>query len=155
MLQVNIQSEITAAIREAAIQVSDQLGVQRMIDGITSYPEKIRAQQTAVAECRRTFEDAKAEIEQAKAILFAQVTSEDNGNGKPKYSNKEAREAEVTARMKDDAMCIFARNKLRGAEEDYNAAQFDLQRLDNEFRAHTKAADLVAAQINLLAGLGQ
>lgn len=154
MIQVQIQTQLTAAIREAALQVSENLGVQRMIDGVMSYPAKIRGQQTIVSTCRRALDDAKAEVEQAKAILFAMVASETE-NGKAKYSNKEARETEVAVRMNRDSMYIEARNHYRSVEEDYNAAQFDLQRLDNEFKAHTKAADLVSAQLNLLAGSGQ
>jgi malonyl CoA-acyl carrier protein transacylase len=154
MVQNQIQILLTAAIRDAALQVSENLGVQRLIDNVTSYPAKIREQQAVVSGCRRALDDAKAEVEQAKAILFAMVASETE-NGKARYSNKEAREAEVAVRMNRDSMYIEARNHYRSAEEDYNAAQFDLQGLDNEFKAHVKAADLVSAQLNLLAGSGQ
>ena len=155
MIQIQIRDQLTAAIRDAALQVSENLGVQRLIDSITSYPAKIREQQVVVAKYRRAMEDAKAGAEQAKAIIVAMVATETSGDGKAKYSNKETREAEVAVRMGRDPLYLNAHNHHQSTEEDYNAAQFDLQCLDNEFRAHSKAADLIAAQINFLAGSGQ
>lgn len=150
-----LRDQIAAAMKEAALQITEQLGVQRLANQLMAYPAQIREQQNMVAQARRSLEDAKGEFEQLRAVFLAAVTSEINGGGKPKYSNEKAREAEVTTRMAADPTCVVARQDLHDAEDAYNAAQFDLHRLENEFRATIKAADLVSAQLNLLAGMGQ
>ncbi|MHB8182644.1 MAG: hypothetical protein ACYDDN_02675 [Candidatus Desulforudaceae bacterium] len=150
-----LRDQIAAAMKEAALQITEQIGAQRLATQLMSYPEQIRQQQDVVAQARRALDDAKAEVEQLRAVFLAAVASEINDGGKPKFSNEKAREAEVTTRMAANPTCVVARQDLHDAEDTYNVAQFDLQRLENEFRATIKAADLVSAQLNLLAGMGQ
>lgn len=155
MIQIQIRDQLTAAIRDAALQVSENLGVQRLIDSVTSYPAKIREQQSRVQEAKRAMEQAKYDLKQAEALITVQVTVEVGENGKPKYSNETARQVGAQIKMNTDPGYQKLREALQDAEDKYNAALFDASCLDNEFRAHTKAADLVAAQINFLAGSGQ
>lgn len=149
---MSIQEQIKAAIQQAALEITEQLGTQRLIDQLQGYPEQIHRQQARVAEAKRLLEDMKSQVEQAKAILTAQVASERDVHGKPRFSNKEARDAEVAQRMGSDPMYLKARELMQHAENAYNAETFDAQRLDNQFRAAVRAADLVAAQLHLLAG---
>jgi gamma-glutamylcyclotransferase (GGCT)/AIG2-like uncharacterized protein YtfP len=138
-------------LRQAIEAVTAELEVDRMLGKLHEYPALIRAQQDVVSECRRRVEEAKSAVDLARAVVAAAVLSETDGNGKPRYSNDKTREAEITRRLASDPEYQAALANLRAAQEEGDAAQFELDRLFNEFAAARAAARVLAAKMNLLA----
>lgn len=150
-----LQEQIKAALRQAAQEMIEQVGAQRLTEQVMRYPQQIRDQAVEVARARRELEEAKAGLEQAKAVIMAAVTSETNGGGKPVYSNEKAREAEVTKRMATDGFYLAAKDVYQQREDTYNAALFDKTRLEQEFGATRDILQLVTAELNFIAGMSR
>ena len=153
----NIQGYIIQAIkdaaRQAAAQMVDELGVDGVIDKIYTFPAEIRRQEGLLADARRRLDEAKSNLELAKQLIVAAVISETNGDGKPRYSNDKAREAEITKRLVIDPEYRAALQAVREAEDTVNSEQFELNRLNNEFSAYRAVARVLAGKLHLVAGL--
>ncbi|GEA17780.1 hypothetical protein [Moorella sp. E306M] len=119
---------------------------------LLEFPALIRAQKDKVAQARRELADAEKVRVEAEALLIAAIAAEVNpNNGKPAYSNAEARAAELTRRKKLDPDYQVADMAVRDAEAKLNAAQFDLEQLQDQFKAYRYIVDLTARELALLA----
>jgi hypothetical protein len=123
------------------------------IDKIYTFPAEIRRQEGLLADARRRLEEAKSSLELARQVVVAAVISETNGDGKPRYSNDKAREAEITRRLAADPDYRAALQAVREAEDAVNSEQFELNRLYNEFAAYRTVAKVLAGKLNLVAGI--
>lgn len=152
-IQTYIIQAVKDAAREAVEQMIDEMGIDGVIDKIQSYPAKIRAQQAALTQAQRCLDEAKLELETVKADIMAEINSEVNGQGKPVFSNEKAREAEFIRRAKISPEYQQALSEYRSAEDNFNDAKFALDQLYNEFSAQKSVLSILAARINLLAGI--
>lgn len=118
---------------------------------LREYPALLRRQKSIVAEKRQTLEDSKAARQALEAEMVAEIAAETNGNGKPKFSNAEARAAELVNRKKQNPAYQEAEKACREAEWAANEAQFDLEKLIDEFKAYRYVVDLTARELALLA----
>lgn len=153
----HIQSAIFQTIKEAAKQATTQMlneiGVDQVIDKIYTFPTEIRRQQDLLLSAKKILEDAKSNLKLAEQVIVAMVVSETDGNGKPRYSNEKAREAEIAQRLANEPDCQRALQTFRDAESKVSSDQFELDRLYNEFSAYKIAAQVLASKLNLVAGL--
>ena len=121
---------------------------QRLLD----FPGLIRAQKEKCETARRALKEAQATMNEIEAEMIALIAAEkDPNSGKAVFSNAEARAAELTRRKANDLSYRSAALAVRAAEEEVNAAQFDLERLYDEFRAYRYVVDLTARELALLA----
>lgn len=148
-----IKDAINSAAHEAARQMIAEMRIDAVLDKLYSFPAEIRHQQDALVSARRNLDDARSNLELAKQVVVAGVIEEKNGDGKAKYSNDKAREAEITRRLAADAGYHSALQAFRAAEDAVNSAQFELDRLHNEFSACKAASRVLAGKLNLLAAL--
>jgi len=150
MDEQKIRSTIIEAMRTAKQQLIDNMGIDRFQERILDYPKWIREQQDQMTALSQQMKAAKSNLVAAEGLLLAEITAEIVPTGKAKYSNKEAREAELARRKQFDPECLAALKQYNEAEEAFNAAQFDLQQLQDEFRAYLTAGELLAAKISAL-----
>lgn len=154
---VNMIKELAGAMKEAAEegmrQLVNEMGVEHIIDKLTRLPAQIEEQELVLTKERRALEEAKGNLELARQIVVAEVTEEKNGNDKPKYSNETARSAEVAKRLVDNMAYLEAKETFQAAEDALSAAQFELNRLNNEFGACKVIGQLLTAKMQVLAGL--
>ncbi len=121
---------------------------QRLLD----FPGLIREQKERLETARRALKEAQATANELEAEMIALIAAEkDPNSGKAAFSNAEARAAELTRRKANDLSYRSAALAVRAAEEEVNAAQFDLERLYDEFRAYRYVVDLTARELALLA----
>lgn len=118
---------------------------------LREYPALLRRQKNIVAEKRQALEDAKAARQALEAEMVAEIAAKTNGNGKPKFSNAEARAAELINRKRQNPAYQEAEKACREAEWALNEAQFDLEKLIDEFKAYRYVVDLTARELALLA----
>lgn len=148
-----IKDAVKDAARKAAEQMIDEMNVNSVIDKIYTFPAEIRRQEGLLADTRRRLEEAKSSLELARQVIVAAVISETNGDGKPRYSNDKAREAEITRRLAVDPEYRAVLQAVREAEDAVNSEQFELNRLYNEFSAYRAVAKVLAGKLHLVAGL--
>jgi len=70
---------------------------------------------------------------------------------KPKFSNADARKAELQKRLSDDAEYLKLKAKKTELNADLLNNQIESDRLHNQFRANFAIKDLVVAEMNLYA----
>lgn len=146
-------NELRDATRKAAADIAAEMGIDNCIAKLKVLPAQIQAKEAALAEARRNLEEAKAEMDLARQIVVATVAEEIGGNGKARYTNTEARSAEVIRRLAVDEDYQTARREFQATETGLNDEQFELNRLQNEFGASKIVGQILAAKLNLLAGL--
>ncbi len=121
---------------------------QRLLD----FPGLIREQKERLETARRALKEAQATANELEAEMIALIAAEVNPNtGKAAFSNAEARAAELIRRKANNLTYRSAALAVKSAEEEVNAAQFDLERLYDEFRAYRYVVDLTARELALLA----
>ena len=128
----------------------EQFGSAKAKTSLIDLPDQIRAKRGAVAEARINLQDASNYVKEAEAILTAIIAGEVGENGKPKYSNAEARAAELLIRKRKDSTCRDAEDTYRLAEQTANNAQFDLDLLCDKFRAYRTVGKIIAAELSVL-----
>lgn len=148
-----LTDEIKKVIRDAKAAIMAEMGIDNCIIKLRSLPVQIKQQETALADARRGLDEARGSLDLAKQIVIAMVAEERDINGKVMYSNAEARNAEVIRRLAVDDDFLAAKEAFKAAEDGVNQAQFELSRLQNDFGATKIVAQLLAARLNLLAGL--
>lgn len=149
---LHIQAQMRAAVLTAIKAIDEEFGGALITQKLLELPAKIRGLKDAAAAARDSVADAKNNVEQARAVLVAQIMAEINANtGKPAYSNEEARKAEFVRRAADDEDYQTAMRALRMAEDALNITSFDLERAQDEFAALQAAARIAAGRMALMA----
>lgn len=116
------------------------------------FPGLIRAQKEKAEAARRALKEAQTTVTMLEAEIVAVISAAvDPTSMKPVYSNAEARTAELTRRKADNPTYKVASLALKAAERDVSSAQFDLERLQDEFKAYRYVVDLTARELALLA----
>lgn len=121
---------------------------QRLFD----FPGEIRAQKERVKQARRALKDAQATLNACEAEIVAVICAAVNSDtGKAAFSNDKTRDAEIVRRKANNPTCKAAELAVRAAEEEASVAEFDLERLFDEFQAYRYVVDLTARELALLA----
>lgn len=142
------------AATQAIEQMIDEMGVGNILDKLYTLPDAIKGTEEDLLAARRGMEAAKGEMELAKQIVVAVVAEEkDHMTGKARFSNAETRSAEVTRRLSFNEDYLEAKKEFQAAEDAVSSAQFELTKLHNEFSAAKIVGQILAAKMNLLAGL--
>jgi len=121
-------------------------------DKLLEFPGLIRRKKDELSEARRALTEAQNFRNEEEAILKTMIAAEINPNtGKPAFSNTEARAAELINRKKTSATYQEAEKAVQEAETRVNSLQFDLERLQDEFKSYRYVVDLTARELALMA----
>lgn len=153
MLGESLVDAVQGSIEKAGRNVFDQLGIDATIQRVRTIPDVIRRCQDDMQIAQSTLAEAKGELELAKGEIMAEIRDEINGNGKPKFSNQEARDDEFIKRAKVDDEFQSVLKRYMDAEETLNCARFAVDRAMNEFAAMRAVLAAQTAKVNLLAGM--
>jgi hypothetical protein len=119
---------------------------------LLEYPALIHRRKEDLFRARQQLTEAQNARIEAEALLVSMIAAEKNPNtGKPAYSNAEARAAELVNRKKTSIEYQEADRLVQEIEALVNTLQFDLERLQDEFRAYRYVVDLTARELALLA----
>ena len=137
---------------ENARVILDDLGTNQFKQKLLTLPGQIEAQKTKIRQLREIY----TEKEQARALREAEIMDEINtvinpNTGKPLYSNEKAREAAKLRRMSEDPEYQQIAQQAKEAEMELNAAQDELERLYDEFKATQFITQLVGYEVALFA----
>lgn len=147
------ERDVKQAARDAVRRIEQDLGIDFIINDLSSLPEEIRKQQEAVRAARKAVEEAQSEVALAEATLTALIGAEtDDRTGKAKFSNDTARRAELAKRKTADPTYLEAAQRLANAQEAADSAQFDLDLLLNRFSAIRHVAGIASQRLRILGG---
>lgn len=121
-------------------------------DSLFSFPTRIHQKKQELYEARKALADAQTARLEVEAMLQVMIAAEINPHtGKPAYSNAQARTAELTNRKKSSAEYQNTDQVVRDAESVVSTLQFDLERIQDEFRSYRYVIDLTARELALMA----
>ena len=127
-----------------------------MKEKLFNFPGEIRAKKAELETARRILKEAQTALQELEAEMVAAIAAEVNPKtGKAAFSNAEARGAELIKRKAVSKEYAAALKAAMKAEEDVSILQFDLERLQDEFRAYRYVVDLTARELALLAADNQ
>lgn len=117
------------------------------------FPGQVKEQKKVIRELRNMFKDAEQELKMAEADLVTDIAAETNpNNGKPAYSNKEARDAELERRKSRCPNCQDAVKAAREVGYKLEEAQDELEKLQDEYKSYRYAVAMVTQELALYAG---
>jgi hypothetical protein len=144
--------DLQEAIKQAKRELIQEMGIDSMINRILDYPQKIREQQEKITALSQGMKAAKSNLMAAEGVLTAAISTEiDMDKNKPRFSNKETRDAELNQRKLTNQDYLAALKQFNDAEESHNSALFDLKMLEDGFKAHNTVGDMMASKMSLLA----
>lgn len=121
--------------------------IERVKRSLDVLPGQLAEARRAVSDRRKDVDAAKSNVDDREAEALILVTGETNEAGKPLFTNKEAREAEVRKRLRDDEKYRQSRASLEVAETAKFNAELHLNQLQDEERSLDRLLDAVAHQI--------
>jgi len=121
-------------------------------DKLMEFPALLRRKKEELAGARRYLVDVQVARNEEEALIKTIIAAETNPDtGKPAFTNAEARAAELVNRKKSSSEYQLAEKVCSDAEARVNSLQFDLERLQDEFRAYRYVVDLTARELALMA----
>jgi|GEM_PF-5427601 len=134
-----LQQEITKAIQSAARDLIAEMGLQQIETRLLEIPARIKEKQDQILAKQREIEDLKKQLDEhrsiaetIKAVTEAEVVTETNSDGKPRFSNDKLRNAETARRLAANEEYQAARRAMQGFEEQIAAVNLDIGMLRNE-----------------------
>lgn len=138
------------SIQYSRQELEKQLDVKSFQENIMALPGKIRIQKEVCKQARTTFEEAKASLVNAEAMLATMIAAEVNESGKPRFSNDNARRAELEIRKQHDFDYQQAWGPYKEALDAMDAEQFKLEQLQDELKAYQVVGGVLAARLSLM-----
>lgn len=137
-----------------AREILDDLGTELFKEKLLTLPGKIEAQKAKIRELREVYSEKEQTRALWEADIMSTINSETNpSTGKPAFSNEKAREAEKLRRMAESGEYQLAAREAKDAEMAVNAAQDELERLYDEFKANQFVAQIVGYEVALFANV--
>lgn len=135
-----------------ARQILDDLGTKLFKEKLLTLPAKIETQKAKIRQLREVYSEKEQTRALKEAEIMEEVNAETNPNtGKPLYSNEKAREAAKLRKMSTDPEYQQLTQLVKEAEMAVNAAQDELERLYDEFKATQFITQLVGYEVALFA----
>ena len=139
---------------ETAKAISNQLVGEKNLHGLRSklieFPEQIGEQQKVINEATKTLTETRMNLKEVEAGLMIEISDEVNDKtGKAKYSNAEARNAELQVRRRHTPEYQAYKN----AEMDLTSAQTELTILTQKYEAYKLVTESTITELNLIADL--
>ncbi len=139
------------------VSILDQYNTEGLREGLLDFPETIRLQKMKLESAQLAAKDVRQLISEREAEMAIDIAAEKNPDnpGKAMYGNAEARAAELLRRKKAAPECQALCKALKDAEWKANEIRFELEKLQDDFKASRYVADLMARELALLAtGMG-
>lgn len=138
---------------EFANQILDSYNTENLRRSLMEYPSRISEARTWLNQARKALRDAEAEKATIEAEMILAISMETDDKGKPKFSNSEARNAELQRRKTSDPMYIETAEKVARTEAEFNEANDRLQTVIDEYQSTRIVARLIAEELGVISGL--
>ena len=116
------------------------------------FPVQIKGQKAEIRDLRESHNTLQRELKMIEADMAADIAVEKDPNtGKPVYSNKEARDAELERRKWQDPGYQAAALSAREAGYKLEEAQDELDKLQDQYKSYRYVVRLVTQELALFA----
>ena len=130
-----------------AKEILEDLNTERQKVQLLDFPDQIYRQKERIRSLRQVFKDADSERALREADIASEIASETNPDtGKPIYSNAAARDDERLKRLAKDPEYQQLLKRVREASMAVEAAQDELERIENKFKASRYIAALITGR---------
>lgn len=140
-------------ISKPVSRVLEAYSTENLRNALMGYPQRIYAARQELNRARQAFKNAEMERAMAEAELLLAISVETDEKGKAKFTNAEARAAELIRRKAADPAYIAAAGAATDAEAACNEAQDALQMLLDEYQSARIVARLIASELDVISGL--
>lgn len=147
----NMSPSAVAAINELLAAYN----TENLRHSLMAYPARIKAQREVVNQTRRLLKDAELNRATGEAELLLAIGIETDEKGKPRYSNAEARAAELLRRKATDAQYQDVAYEVSTIEAELTEAQDALQMLLDEYQSARMVARLISAEMSVISELAE
>lgn len=145
--------DVTRVRAGAANQILAAYDTENLRHSLAQYPRRIYDARQAVNQARKAWKDAELERATAEAEMILLISNETDEKGKAKFSNQEARNAELIRRKATDPKYLELANKVAEAEAALNEAQNQLQQLLDEYQSLRYMSRLIIAEMSVISEL--
>jgi len=121
--------------------------LDRVKQGLHSLPAELDAARRAVSDRRKAEAEVAALVKDLEAETLMVVSGETTETGKPLFSNKESREAEVRNRLRASDAYRQLKRQLDEAETGKLNAEMQLNQLQDQERALDRTLDAICHQV--------
>lgn len=146
---MDLKQLMQKAVYDAAKKVYQEMGADEIEQKLKDIPRQIAQQKQVVKIKRDEFADIQDDKNKEEALLASMIASELNQLNKPKYSNAEARNAELFIRKQNSPEYIQAEAKFKKAEKELSDAVYKLEQLQDEFKSLRMVARIVCKKLAL------
>lgn len=134
-------------------QFLDQYNTRNIKEELLFFPERIKAQKEIIRKEKDAFKDADQPRQMLEIEMIDAIAVEVNPDtGKARFSNDKARENELAKRKANSPEYQNLRTQAREAGRELAAAEDELERLVEKFKAYRYVAALVTAELSVIAG---
>jgi 3',5'-cyclic AMP phosphodiesterase CpdA len=155
-----LEKIIKQATKEALQDRLKDYNFDEIKNTLLEFPEKIKNQKMIVSRHQEIVEDLKQQIEQEKAIMesviMAEIEAEKDEKGKLIYSNADKRNRELIIRFAnlatENSEYQELVNRFKEAEKNLQAAQFELETIENSFKVQKYIVKLIESEVKLITG---
>ncbi len=144
---------IPALNYRAANQILTAYNTENLRHSLMTYPARIKSQRDEVNQARREYKDAELNRATGEAELLLAIGAETDEKGKLRYSNAEARAAELLRRKATDGAYQDVAFEVSSIEAELAEAQDALQMLLDEYQSARMVARLIAAEMSVISEL--
>ena len=152
---------VTESVRKATVttdlsgieQFLDQYNTRHIKELLISFPSRIMELKDLIRQEKDAFKEADQPRQMLELEIIDNIAAETNqATGKAMFSNDKARENELARRKAHSPEYQELRIRSREAGRNLAAAEDELERLVNKFKAYRYVAALVTAELSVIAG---
>ncbi len=121
--------------------------LKALIEQARTIPQEVERLAVELAAKKQALHDLLALRQAREAEVAGEVANETNGDGKKRFPNEEARRAEISRRLSEDALYQDSERELREIRAEVVELEARLERMKLEHRSTTTLLSLVAAAV--------
>lgn len=146
---------IPALNYRAANQILTAYNTENLRHSLMTYPGLIKTQRDEVNQARKAWKHAELDRATAEAEMLLAIGYETDEKGKSKFTNAEARAAELLRRKGSDPQYLDLASEVSQAESSLAEEQDALQMLLDEYQSARMVARLIAAEMSVISELAE
>lgn len=150
---VQLPSSMSPNTASAINQILTAYDTENLRHALATYPQRIKDQRDAVGIARKAWKDAELQRATLEAEMLLLIGIETDEKGKTRYTNAEARAAELLRRKGTDSAYLETLSLVSDMEAELTEAQDTLTMLLDEYQSARIAARLIAAEMSVLSEL--
>jgi len=149
---MTIKKTVTTGI-SGIEQFLDQYNTRQIKEELLRFPERILSQKDLIRRAKDAFKEADLPRQMLEIEMIDNIAAEINpATGKALFSNDKARDNELAKRKANNPEYQDLRAQSREAARELAAAEDELERLENKFKAYRYVAALVTAELSVIVG---